>query len=140
MSPIIRARVVDGIITRIMYRMPVRWIINRWYATINWIGIIWRYIVSRRIIYWSIIVTHRKMDTWFKIPCVIGIKMKMTRMIISIYIDMTVDHDVIFINFLMRWFTLITIYFLNRLTLYSPKPGITACQGNEQCQKNGALE
>jgi hypothetical protein len=50
----------------------------------------------------------------------------MTRMIISIYINMTVDHDVIFINFLMRWFTLITIYFLHWLNLCCPKSGIAA--------------
>jgi hypothetical protein len=80
------------------------------------------------------------MYTWFKVPCVIRIKIKMTRMIIAVYINMTVDHDVIFINFLMRWLTLVTIFFLYRLNPGHPKSGIATCQGKEQGEKNGALE
>jgi hypothetical protein len=76
----------------------------------------------------------------FKIPSVIRIKIKMTRMIIAIYINVTVDHDVIFINFLMRWLTLITIFFPNWLYPCHTESRIATCKGKKQCQKNGAFE
>jgi hypothetical protein len=80
------------------------------------------------------------MNTRFEIPCVIRIKIKMTWMIVAIYIDMTVDHDVLLINFLMRWFTLITIFILNRFNPGNPETGITTCQAKKQCEENGAFE
>jgi hypothetical protein len=128
-------------IKRIVNRIPIGRIIDWWIACIDRWGII----IHRRIIDWfiingSIVVTEVELETRFKIPGVIRIKIKMTWVIISIYINMTIDHHVIFINFLLRWFTLVTINFLDRLNLCGPKLGITTCHSDEQCEENGAFE
>jgi TM2 domain-containing membrane protein YozV len=139
-TAIIWTWIINRMVTWIMYRMPVWGIINRWYANINRRTIVRRYIVYRRIIYRTVIITQGKMYTWFKVPSVIRIEIKMTRMIIAVNINMTVDHDLIFINFLTRWLTLVTIFFLHRFYPGHPESGIATCQSKEQCEKNGALE
>jgi hypothetical protein len=127
-------------INRIVNRIPIGRIIDWWIAYIDRWGIIhWR-IIEGFIINGSIVVAEVELETRFKIPGVIRIKIKMTWVIISIYIYMTIDHHVIFINFLLHWFTLITINFFDRLNLCSPKTGITTCHSNEQCEENGAFE
>jgi hypothetical protein len=117
-----------------MDRVPIGWIVYRWCAYVNRCAIVWWIIVRRIIVNWriinrSVIISNRKMEARFEVPCVIRIKIKMTRMIIAIYIDMTVDHDVLLINFLMRWLTLINIFFLNRFYPGNTETCITASQG-----------
>jgi hypothetical protein len=125
-----------GIIYRVIYRvidgMPVGWIINRGCTNINRISIIRWKIVYRCIINRAIIITYGKVNTRFKIPFIIRIKIKTTRLIVPIYINLTVDHDIILINFLLRWLSLVTIIVVHRLHPCQPKPGIATRQGKEQ--------
>jgi hypothetical protein len=76
---VIRTGVIYRIIYWVMDRIPVRWIINRGCTDINRISIIWWKIVHRCIINWAIIISHGKVNTWFKIPYIIRIKIKITR-------------------------------------------------------------
>jgi hypothetical protein len=129
----------------IMNRMPVRWIIYRRCAYIYRWYVIWRCIVNRRIVNWcikcgTIVITNRKVYARLKIPRIIGIKIKMTWVIITVNINMTIDHHVIFIKFLLRWLTLMTINFLSWLDPCRPKLGIATCQGDEQREEYGAFE
>jgi hypothetical protein len=97
-----------------MNRMPVRRIIYRRQAKITRIYVIRRSIINSRVICRPIIIFKGKVDSWLKIPFIIRIKIKMTRVIIPADINMVICEHVIIIKLLMRWFTLITIIFLNR--------------------------
>jgi hypothetical protein len=100
--------VVDGIVNR----MPVRWIIHRRHAKITGIRIISGSIVNCCIVCGSVVISKGEVNSGLKIPFVVRIKIKMTRVIIPVDINMVVCHYIIFIKFLIGWFTLITILFL----------------------------
>ena len=113
------------------YRMTINgeWIMMRW--------VIVRWIINRRIaiistcidISRTCVVSKTEVKSWFKVPCIICIKIDISRMIDRWYVNMMPDNyvsDIVFIYCVFICFRIITVFFVSLLLADITKTGITA--------------